>query len=97
MVGNGKNIIWFGITGDPPGVLITSFRAIAPDMLRIFVCICVDNDIVKAQIPAGIHDADGNFASVGDKYLSFHTNPLTIKFDPCSVRAYDTRISGILQ
>ena len=65
-----------GIAGDFPGVLISPFGLVPPDVLGIPVGLGIDDDIVEPQIPATIHDADGYFAAVGDEHLSFHTVPL---------------------
>ena len=80
VVSNWENIIWFCITGYSPGILLTTGGSLAHDVFWIFVCISINDNIIEAQVLAGFHDADGNFTPVGDEYLSFHINPLRLKF-----------------
>lgn len=75
MIGYGKDVIGFGVTGDAPGILLRTAGDIAPHMLRILVRFGEDNDMVEIKILAGIHDPNGYFATVGYENLSFQTVP----------------------
>jgi hypothetical protein len=75
MVSDSEDIIWLGITGDSPGILIRATGDITANMLRILVRIRINDYIIKIKILAGFHDPNGNFASIGYKNLSLQTVP----------------------
>jgi hypothetical protein len=75
MIGYGEDVIGFGVTGDAPGVLFRAAGDVSAHMLGIPVRFGVDHDIFKIKILAGIHDPDGDFATIGYENLSFQAVP----------------------
>jgi len=75
VIGHGKDIIRFGIAGNPPGVLPEAARYILSYMFRILIGFGINNNIRQTEILAGIHNTYGYFAAIGDENLSFQSFP----------------------
>ena len=81
MVGDSQNIIGIGITGNLPGPLDVAFAVtVSADVLRVLVGSSIDNNVVKAEVPAGLHNPYGDFASVCYEDFIVHNQGLLICF-----------------
>ena len=83
MVSNGQNVIGVGIADNTPGILVPALGPVQLHMLGVPVGISIDDYVVKAQVLAGIHDPDGNFATICYEYLALHSKPLIIVYAIC--------------
>jgi hypothetical protein len=87
MVGHRQDVIGVGIAGYLPGLFAVACAVtVQANMLRVFVRRRVDDNVIKPQIPAGLHDANGNFAPVGDEDFIVHYGPvLPFKLPECDL------------